>query len=248
MSDAQAQHASGTDVAPESVGAGQSARAPIAANAPIGQRWYVLQVTGGREAATLAQCRKLVDAQVLTECFAPEAEYQWKTKDGWQLRRKLLFPGYLFCVTSDVSALNDALRKVPELTKLLGKNPAAEAGASGAGNAAGADAGAGSAGARATNARAAGGSAAESRLFFPLSDSERDWFMAFTDSKRVVRMSEGFIEGDTVKVTSGPLRGREASIRKIDRHKRRAYIDVSLFGRTVPATIGLEILWKRAEA
>lgn len=172
-------------------------------------RWYVAQVVGGREESTLEQCRKLVDSDVLKECFAPEAEYPWKTKDGWQVRKKLLFPGYLFYVTADVDELYDQLARVPAVTKLLGN-----------------------------------GAKGVKRVFFPLTDDERDWFLAFTDRKRVVRMSEGYIEGDTVKVTSGPLCGREASIRKIDRHKRRAYIDVSLFGRTVPASVGLEILWK----
>lgn len=173
------------------------------------ERWYVAQVAGGREETTLAQCRKLIDSEVLKECFAPEAEYPWKTKDGWEVRKKLLFPGYLFYVTSDVDELYDQLARVPAATRLLGN-----------------------------------GAKGVKRVFFPLTDDERDWFLAFTDRKRVVRMSEGYIEGDTVKVTSGPLRGHEASIRKIDRHKRRAYIDVSLFGRTVPASVGLEILWK----
>lgn len=35
-------------------------------------------------------------------------------------------------------------------------------------------------------------------------------------------MSEGIIEGDRVIVTRGPLRDLEASIIKIDRHKRLA--------------------------
>lgn len=171
--------------------------------------WYVAQVSGGHEQATLAQCRKLVDPSILQECFAPEAEYQYKTSEGWQVRQRLLFPGYLFYVTKDVCALRDQLLHVPRLTKLLGV-----------------------------------GQQGTKHVFYPLSNKERDWFLAFTDNKRVVRMSQGFIEGDTVRVTSGPLRGREASIRKINRHKRQALIDVSLFGRTVPATIGLEILWK----
>ncbi len=86
----------------------------------------------------------------------------------------------------------------------------------------------------------------EENSFFPLTDKERDWFLSFMDCDHVVRMSEGYINGERVVVTRGPLMGLEGDIRKIDRHKRRAYIDVDLFGRTVPASIGLEIVRKSA--
>ena len=86
----------------------------------------------------------------------------------------------------------------------------------------------------------------EENSFFPLTGKERDWFLSFMDGEHIVRMSEGYITGDKVTVTRGPLIGLEGDIRKIDRHKRRAYIDVSLFGRTVPASVGLEIVRKSA--
>lgn len=86
----------------------------------------------------------------------------------------------------------------------------------------------------------------DDEVFYSLTDKERDWFVSFMDDVHVVRMSEGYIKGDTIVVTRGPLRGVEGCIRKIDRHKRRAYIDVSLFGRTVPASVGLEIVRKTA--
>lgn len=86
----------------------------------------------------------------------------------------------------------------------------------------------------------------EENSFFPLTGKERDWFLSFMDGNHTVRMSEGYISGDKITVTRGPLMGFEGDIRKIDRHKRRAYIDVSLFGRTVPASVGLEIVRKSA--
>ena len=60
----------------------------------------------------------------------------------------------------------------------------------------------------------------EENSFMALSDAERDWFLAFIDQDRVVRMSEGVIENDQVRITKGPLMGKEARIRKVDRHKR----------------------------
>ncbi len=84
----------------------------------------------------------------------------------------------------------------------------------------------------------------EENLFMALSDAERDWFLAFIDQDRVVRMSEGVIESDQVRITKGPLMGKEARIRKVDRHKRCAFVEVDMFGRKTTARVGLEIVRK----
>ena len=83
--------------------------------------------------------------------------------------------------------------------------------------------------------------------FLPLSDEEIDWIRALAAPEtHVVEMSEGFIEGDKVVVTSGPLRGREAQISKIDRHKRLAWLDMRMLGRNKSIKVGLEIVSKRS--
>ena len=58
-------------------------------------------------------------------------------------------------------------------------------------------------------------------------------------------MSEGFIENDRVVITSGPLQGNEGLIRKIDRHKRKAYLEIDMFGRKLKTQVGLEIVRKQ---
>ena len=57
-------------------------------------------------------------------------------------------------------------------------------------------------------------------------------------------MSEGIIEHSQVKVMSGPLMGKEGYIRKIDRHKRKAWLEMEMFGRTQSIQVGLEIVAK----
>ena len=82
--------------------------------------------------------------------------------------------------------------------------------------------------------------------FTPLFPDEVTWLEAFTTAKtHVVEMSRGVIEGGAVVVTDGPLKGREAQITKINRHKRLAYLDMHMFGRTKSVRIGLEIVRKR---
>ena len=80
----------------------------------------------------------------------------------------------------------------------------------------------------------------------PLSAEEVAWLQALTNVEtHTVEFSRGVIEGDEVKVVKGPLRGQEAKIRKIDRHKRLAFLEMHIFGRTKVVKVGLEIVSKR---
>lgn len=60
----------------------------------------------------------------------------------------------------------------------------------------------------------------------------------------ILGSSIGVIEGDSIKILSGPLTGLEGAIRSIDRHKRIASIEIIMFGRTSKINIGLEIISK----
>ena len=83
--------------------------------------------------------------------------------------------------------------------------------------------------------------------FIPLRPDEIAWLKAFTTADaHVMEMSHGIIEGDRVIVVSGPLKGHEALITKIDRHKRLAWMDMSMFGRTKTIRAGLEVVSKRS--
>ena len=88
---------------------------------------------------------------------------------------------------------------------------------------------------------------ANGEKFIPLSDDEVAWLNVFTTADtHLVEMSRGFIEGDHVTVIRGPLKGHEAQIAKIDRHKRIAVLDVRMFNQTKQVKVGLEIVWKRS--
>lgn len=64
------------------------------------------------------------------------------------------------------------------------------------------------------------------------------------NDRRVIEMSEGIVEGDKVIVLRGPLRGHEAEIKRIDRHRRMAELGVSMLGRMKTIRLGLEIISK----
>lgn len=78
----------------------------------------------------------------------------------------------------------------------------------------------------------------------PLTGEEVQFLKRFGGEEQVVEMSEGIIENSETKILSGPLMGMEGTIRKIDRHKRKAWIEIEMFGRMQLVQVGLEILRK----
>lgn len=78
----------------------------------------------------------------------------------------------------------------------------------------------------------------------PLTEEEIILLQRLGGEEQIVSMSEGIIEGTQVIITSGPLMGMEGLIQKIDRHKRKAWLDLELFGRMQQVEVGLEITRK----
>ena len=73
---------------------------------------------------------------------------------------------------------------------------------------------------------------------------ERHFIERFTNQSFTIEQSIGFIEGDQVIIMSGPLAGFESMIKKINRHKQIAILEVSMFGNTQDVEVGLEIISK----
>lgn len=67
---------------------------------------------------------------------------------------------------------------------------------------------------------------------------------SFGKKGHIVDMSIGFIRGDKIYITEGPLQGKEGLIVKIDRHKRIAYLRLSMFNKETTTKVGLEIISK----
>lgn len=81
-------------------------------------------------------------------------------------------------------------------------------------------------------------------IIYPLKDNEIEFLKTFGKDEHIVDMSIGYIEGETIHITEGPLQGKEGLITKIDRHKRIAYINVNIFNEETTAKVGLEIISK----
>ena len=80
---------------------------------------------------------------------------------------------------------------------------------------------------------------------YPISQEEENFLKRLTRNGDEVEISYGMIAGDEVRINSGSLIGMEAVIRKIDRHKRIAFIEMQIFGEVKLVEVGLEIVEKR---
>ena len=79
------------------------------------------------------------------------------------------------------------------------------------------------------------------------SDEEKAFINRIAGRDNIVEISTGYKEGDRIKIVSGPMLGLEGDIVHVDRHKRLVTINMTLFGRSVRTTLGLELTYKQPE-
>lgn len=168
------------------------------------ENWYAVQVMTGKEDPTCVACKRVLDPEMLKDCFTPKYERLKRYHGEWHKEERPMFPGYIFFITEDIRELHFEQKRLPQLTKILGIG-------------------------------------AE---FIPLADKEVEMLTKIEDENHLVKMSEGYIEGDQIVITSGPMQDMGGKIRKIDRHKRIATIEMEMFGRKMDVVMGLEVVKK----
>ena len=81
----------------------------------------------------------------------------------------------------------------------------------------------------------------------PIQKKEKEFLRGMMNEEYIVECSKGFIIGDRVCITEGPLRNHYGFIRKVDRHRRIAKLEINFFGRMTPVEVGLEIVARLSE-
>lgn len=82
-----------------------------------------------------------------------------------------------------------------------------------------------------------------SETFVPLHEEERAWIEQFTKAgDRTVPMSMAVKDGDTIVVTEGPLKGREALITRVNRRKCLAFLEMHVGGMRITTRVGLGVV------
>ena len=80
-----------------------------------------------------------------------------------------------------------------------------------------------------------------------LREGERLYWKRLFDVDFCVVGSVGFIEGDMIRITSGALIGLEGKIRKINRHKREAIVEMEMMGAKREVAVMLEVVERICE-
>ena len=75
-------------------------------------------------------------------------------------------------------------------------------------------------------------------------EKERLYWECLFDVDFCIKGSVGVIEGDTIRVTSGPLAGMESRIKRINRHKREAVVEMDVMGAVREVKLMLEVVAK----
>ena len=83
--------------------------------------WYAVQVRSGKEDKFVEWCEKKVNHQTYKDIFIPRIMRAKKYQGKWHNEKHVLFPGYVFVITDQVEDLFQELKKIPDLTKMLGE-------------------------------------------------------------------------------------------------------------------------------
>ncbi len=75
-------------------------------------------------------------------------------------------------------------------------------------------------------------------------ESERRMLLSLCNDGHCIESSSGIIEGTRIYITDGPLKGRESIVKKVNRHKRLAWIEMEFMGELRRIGISLELVSK----
>lgn len=82
--------------------------------------WYAVQVATGREEISKEMCKKLIEKELYTDIFIIRFDKAKRYCGAWHKDKQIMFPGYIFIDSDNPQGLYEQLKRVPELTKLLG--------------------------------------------------------------------------------------------------------------------------------
>ena len=81
-------------------------------------------------------------------------------------------------------------------------------------------------------------------LYCPLQKHEEVLLHKLLNDHEVIDISEGFMEGDKVHITAGPLLGQEGAIKKVKRRQGVAILEMNIFNRITEVSLGLDLISK----
>lgn len=193
--------------------------AKLAQNPLIKKRYhmyYVLQVAPREEEKTEKHIMAILPDGLYGQCFHLTRLMRKKFHGRWTDVHEKLLPGYVFVTTEDAAALFMQLKKVPLLTKLVGRDMEYFIRLS----------------------------EQEEKWLDILFGQSRD--TGSPDGKREVGLSRIDIsEGNEIRIISGPLTDMEGMIKKINLHKMMAEVEVPFMNSSTVIHLGIEMVERK---
>ena len=78
----------------------------------------------------------------------------------------------------------------------------------------------------------------------PIYEFEKQSLLKYVDEEYIARLSKGLKDGDEIIIIEGPLVDNIGNIKRIDRKKRKAIVEVEIIGQIVEIELGLELITK----
>lgn len=198
--------------------------------------FYVLQVAPGTEDRTEALIRGRVESGTYGRCFHLLRHVRRKYRGEWKDVREKLLPGYVFVTSDSATGLYQELKRVPMLTKVLGRDGevfvALQEGevewlkellAM----------------SECEGERGDGGSQIHGNVDLCLDNAAVERGCAME-----VGLSQVLVEDERVTILSGPLKSMEGRVKKYNLHKRVAEVEVEFMGRKTVIYLGVEMVGK----
>ena len=81
---------------------------------------------------------------------------------------------------------------------------------------------------------------------YEMNEEERSILLKLFNANHCVEISKGYYdEGNNIVITEGPFMGHEGCIKKVNRHKMEAVINIDIMGSTRELKVGFELIQKR---
>ncbi len=177
---------------------------------------YVLQVRSGTESEVVTFMDETVEKGIYDDAYYPTRVMQKKYRGKWTEVKEKLIPGYVFVETTDPSGLYMQLKKVPRLTKLLGREDE------------------GNAGIQKLSER-------DERWLLKMMGGREGQYMDPKLRGEVGLTLVSVDDENKVHILEGPLQGLEGNILRYNLHRRYADVEMEFMGQRTVLHMGIVI-------
>lgn len=182
-------------------------------------KWYALFVETGKEDIVRSAIQQQFDSSIVMP-IVPKRRLREKRDGVFYEINRILFPGYVFIKAQMSVDTYYGLKKIPRCYKLLNKYKYDEQ----------------------YTGKSEEANAAPTSLFSQIDEEEMTLITQLMDHDEIINYSVLYVENARSQVRSGPLKGKEGMIKKIDKRKKRARIVLELMGKSIEVDVGVEVL------